>query len=511
MSLDLRNEIDAMINDRKMDEEQVLALIEDMIKSAYKRKYGTDENVKVVFSDDKRTMSVFQVRKVVEEENWYSEFTEIPVEDAEEIVGHEVSVGEEVEIELDPKSFESSSVQSAKQRGQQIVKEYYNDKVYADAKRKEGKLIYGEITREREDRSYLVNLNMEIEAVFPYRAQSPRETYQIQQKYKFLVERVEKADAQPSEGQEKDRRKGRKERGVRIFLTRASKDFVKALIENEVPEIGSGDVEIKAIARQAGMRTKIAVDSKKSDVDPVGAVVGAKGSRIQTVKTECEGEMIDVVRYSSDPLEFVANALIPAQVDKVVIIDAESRHVVAVVDENQLGLAIGQGGVNVKLAKAITDWNIEVKTPAQFEEMSEIRKIYTEVEDLFGKKDEIEEVESEEVTDDEEVAEAANEELVPDEGVGGELEEDEMSIDELSLGDELTNKLKSVGIFSVQKFFDLDEEQLKAMGLSDEDIKEVNDSVEIEEEDEFECPNCHQMVPEGSTVCPFCGAEFEFE
>ena len=127
MSLDLRNEIDAMINDRKMDEEQVLALIEDMIKSAYKRKYGTDENVKVVFSDDKRTMSVFQVRKVVEEENWYSEFTEIPVEDAEEIVGHEVSVGEEVEIELDPKSFESSSVQSAKQRGQQIVKEYYND------------------------------------------------------------------------------------------------------------------------------------------------------------------------------------------------------------------------------------------------------------------------------------------------------------------------------------------------------------------------------------------------
>ena len=510
MSLNLKEEIDAMINERNMDEEQVLSLIEDMIKSAYRRKFGTDENVKIVFEDDKRTMRVIQSKKVVEEENWYSEHTEIPLDDAEALLGEgNVKVGDIVEIELDPKTFETSSVQSAKQRGQQIVKEYYNDKVYADAKRKEGKLIYGEITHERDDGGYSVNLNMEIEAIFPPRAQSPRETYSVQQKYKFLVERVEKADS-PNEKAEEGRRRGRGQRGVRIYLTRASKDFIKALIENEVPEIGNGDVEIKAIVRQAGVRTKIAVDSKKTDIDPVGAVVGAKGSRIQTVKNECEGEMIDVVRYSSDPLEFIANALIPAQIEKVVIIDLDSKHVVAVVDDNQLGLAIGQQGVNVKLAKAITDWNIEVKTPEQFDQMSEIRKIYTEAEGLFNDEESVSE---ESVPAAAAVAsveeEAMNEK--PEETYEEELSEDEMSIDELNLSPELTKKLKSVGINSVQKFFDLDEESLLKKGISEEEIKEVNDSVEIEEENEFECPACHQMVPEGSTVCPYCGAEFEFE
>ena len=286
MSLDLTSEINAMISDRNMSEDQVISLIHDMIKSAYKKKYGTDENCLIEFDDTMRKMSVYQIRKVVKEENWYSEFTEIPVEDAIELTGSDdIAEGDEVKILLDPKNFESASVQSAKQRGQQIVKEYFNDKLYADNKRKEGKLIYGEIKRKKDNGDYAVNIGQDVEALFPQRAQSPRETYSIQQKYKFLVERVEKADASGEQrrGRNKDR-----ERGVRIYLTRASKDFVRALVENEVPEIASGDVEIKSIARQAGIRTKIAVDTRKSDVDPVGAVVGAKGLRIQAVMTECE-------------------------------------------------------------------------------------------------------------------------------------------------------------------------------------------------------------------------------
>lgn len=489
MSLDLRVEIDSMINERNMSEEQVLSLINDMIKSAYKRKYGTDENCLIEFDDSNRVMSVYQIKKVVAEENWYSESMEIPLDEALELVD-DVEIGDELKIEMDPKTFEASSVQSAKQRSQQIVKEYYNDKLYADAKRKEGKLIYGEIKRRRDNGDYGVNLNLDVEATFPVRSQSPRETYSIQQKYKFLVERVDKADSQSD-----SQRKGKGAKGVRIYLTRGSKDFVKALVENEVPEISSGDVEIKSIARQAGVRTKIAVDTHKTDVDPVGAVVGAKGSRIQTVMTECEGEKIDVVRYSSDPLVFVANALIPAQVQRVVTIDPASKHIVAIVDDNQLGIAIGQAGVNVKLAKMLCDWNIEVKTPAQFAEMEETQKIYENVEDLF----------SPEVVGEEAVDSISNDQI----GIAP----DDTPISDIGLSDGLVEKLHARDIWSVEEFFDYTEDELVELGFSADEIQEVKSNVVIEEEEEysFECPNCHSILAAGTTVCPNCGVEFEFE
>ena len=492
MSLDLTSEINAMISDRNMSEEQVISLIHDMIKSAYKKKYGTDENCLIEFDDTMRKMSVYQIRKVVKEENWYSEFTEIPVEDAIELTGSDdIAEGDEVKILLDPKNFESASVQSAKQRGQQIVKEYFNDKLYADNKRKEGKLIYGEIKRKKDNGDYAVNIGLDIEANFPLRAQSPRESYSIQQKYKFLVERVEKADAAG------EPRKGRKdrERGVRIFLTRSSKDFVRALVENEVPEIASGEVEIRSIARQAGVRTKIAVDTHKTDVDPVGSTVGKSGTRIQTVMTECEGEKIDVVRYTDDPLAFIANALIPAQVRRVVTIDPSTKHVVAIVDDNQLGIAIGQAGVNVKLAKMLTDWNIEVKTQDQFNEMEQTMEIYRNVDSLF-KTDEAEEE-------------------------GGHLTKQELGIDpddtpltDIGLPESLVNKLHDVDIWSIEEFFDYTDEELSEKGLTDEEIASVRGSVVIaedEDESDFECPICHEMLKAGTTVCPKCGAEFEFE
>ena len=450
MSLDLTSEINAMISDRNMSEDQVISLIHDMIKSAYKKKYGTDENCLIEFDDTMRKMSVYQIRKVVKEENWYSEFTEIPVEDAIELTGSDdIAEGDEVKILLDPKNFESASVQSAKQRGQQIVKEYFNDKLYADNKRKEGKLIYGEIKRKKDNGDYAVNIGQDVEALFPQRAQSPRETYSIQQKYKFLVERVEKADASGEQrrGRNKDR-----ERGVRIYLTRASKDFVRALVENEVPEIASGDVEIKSIARQAGIRTKIAVDTRKSDVDPVGAVVGAKGLRIQAVMTECEGEKIDIIRYSDDPLAFVANALIPAQVQRVVVIDPQSKHIVAIVDDNQLGIAIGQGGVNVKLAKMLCDWNIEVKTPAQFAEMEQTQKIYENVEELFKKDEETPSVEHQYTNED----------------IG--IDPDDTPLTDIGLDEKLIRKLHDVDIWSIQEFFDYTDEELRDKGLDDNDI-----------------------------------------
>ena len=386
--LDLSEEIRSMIEDSRMDEQKVLSLIRDMLSSAYKRKFGTDDNVVVRFFPNKagvenRCVELYSVKEVVNEEDWYDKVRQIPLDDAEQLV-EGVEVGDSLEIPIDPQNFEYSAVQSAKQRSQQVVKEYTTDKVYIDAKAMEGKLVIGEIKRHNpKNGDYIVNLNLEgADALFPFRGQSPRETYEIAEKLKFYVEKVDKVSASDRNRKGRDM-KGSRGTSVSILLTRSSKEFVKALIENEVPEISSGDVEIKAIARHAGVRTKVAVDTRKTDVDPVGSTVGKAGVRIQTVMAECEGEKIDIVRYSDDPLVYIANALIPAQVKRVVTIDPSTRHVVAIVDDSQLGIAIGQGGVNVKLAKILCDWNIEVKTQTQFNEMEQTMEIYRNVDNLF--------------------------------------------------------------------------------------------------------------------------------
>ena len=495
--LDLTDEINSMISERHMDEEKVLSLIHDMLVSAYKRKFGTDENAVIRFfpgrtGEENRAVEIYSVKEVVEEENWFDPVKQIPVDEAENLV-EGVEAGDSLEIPLDPKSFEYSAVQSAKQRSQQVVKEYNTDRVYVDAKAMEGKLVIGEIKKTTKNGDYLVNLNLEdTDAIFPVRGQSPRETYEIQEKLKFFVEKVDKGDEQRGRDGRERRRKG----GVRILLTRASKEFVKALVENEVPEISSGDVEIKAIARHAGVRTKIAVDTRKSDIDPVGSTVGKAGTRIQTVMTECEGEKIDVVRYSDDPLVFIANALIPAQVRRVVTIDPSTKHVVAIVDDNQLGIAIGQGGVNVKLAKALCDWNIEVKTQDQFNEMEETMEIYRNVDNLFKSDEELE-----------------KEKTLSNDEIG--IDPDDTPLTDIGLDEALVGKLHDVDIWSIQEFFDYNDDELREKGLTDEEIATVRDSVEITEEEEeggsFECPICHTVLPAGTEVCPNCGAEFEFE
>ena len=399
-----------------------------------------------------------------------------------------------LEIALDPKSFEYSAVQSAKQREQQIVKEYNTDKIYVDAKAMEGKLVIGEIKRRNRNMDYMVNLNLDgTEALFPVRGQSPRETYEITDKLKFYVEKVDRGD-DIIDGQIQ-----KKTKGVKILLTRSSKEFVKALLENEVPEIASGDVEIKAIARHAGVRTKVAVDTKKTDIDPVGSTVGKSGTRIQTIMAECDGEKIDVIRYDSDPLVFIANALIPAQVKRVVMIDPSTKHVVAIVDDNQQGYAIGQGGVNVKLAKMLCDWNIEVKTQSQFDQMEETLQIYANVDNLFKNENEKAEEKAEDVP-------------LTNEQIG--IAEDETPISDIGLDDSLVKKLHDADIWSIEEFFDYSDEELLDKGLTKEEIETVRNSVVISEEvdgEEFECPICHTLLPAGTTVCPNCGAEFEFE
>ena len=511
--IDLTSDIRDMMAQKDMSLKEVKSIITDMLKSAYKRKFGTDENAEVKFFTKKKDSSriyvdILSKKTVVEEEDFFNEVTEIPYDEAVVLAGDEVEVGDTLEIPLNPRTFEYSAVQSAKQRGQQVSKEMTDDKTFIKAKSMEFTLVKGELKKIGKNNSdWLVDVGFGEEnlAVFPLRGQSPRETYEMGDTLRFFVEKVDRGD----EIVTKDNKTGKtkkKKRGVKISLSRSCKEFVKCLLEAQLrEEIDNGTVVIKSIARQVGVRTKVAVDTKKSDTDPVGATVGKAGCKIQTITNEIAGEKIDVVRYNEDPIVLIANALTPAQVQRVVEIDPVSKYAVAIVDDKDQGLAIGQNGVNVKLAKTLCDWVIDVKTKSQFNEMDQTQLIHETVGSLFKDNEApLENVEKKE----EVVKTLTNEEIGIAEG--------ETPISDIGLDPHLVKKLHNADIWSIEEFFDYTDEELLERGISAEEIEAVKGSVEIVTEEEegdgsFECPVCHEIVPAGSTSCPNCGAEFEFE
>ena len=511
--IDLTSDIRDMMAQKDMSLKEVKSIITDMLKSAYKRKFGTDENAEVKFFTKKKDSSriyvdILSKKTVVEEEDFFNEVTEIPYDEAVVLAGDEVEVGDTLEIPLNPRTFEYSAVQSAKQRGQQVSKEMTDDKTFIKAKSMEFTLVKGELKKIGKNNSdWLVDVGFGEEnlAVFPLRGQSPRETYDMGDTLRFFVEKVDRGDEVITRDTKTGKTK-KKKRGVKISLSRSCKEFVKCLLEAQLrEEIDNGTVVIKSIARQVGVRTKVAVDTKKSDTDPVGATVGKAGCKIQTITNEIAGEKIDVVRYNEDPIVLIANALTPAQVQRVVEIDPVSKYAVAIVDDKDQGLAIGQNGVNVKLAKTLCDWVIDVKTKSQFNEMDQTQLIHETVGSLF--KDN--EAPMENVENKEEVVKTlTNEEIGIAEG--------ETPISDIGLDPHLVKKLHNADIWSIEEFFDYTDEELLERGISAEEIEAVKGSVEIVTEEEegdgsFECPVCHEIVPAGSTSCPNCGAEFEFE
>ena len=511
--IDLTCDIRDMMAQKDMSLKEVKSIITDMLKSAYKRKFGTDENAEVKFFTKKKDSSriyvdILSKKTVVEEEDFFNEVTEIPYDEAVVLAGDEVEVGDTLEIPLNPRTFEYSAVQSAKQRGQQVSKEMTDDKTFIKAKSMEFTLVKGELKKIGKNNSdWLVDVGFGEEnlAVFPLRGQSPRETYDMGDTLRFFVEKVDRGDEVITRDTKTGKTK-KKKRGVKISLSRSCKEFVKCLLEAQLrEEIDNGTVVIKSIARQVGVRTKVAVDTKKSDTDPVGATVGKAGCKIQTITNEIAGEKIDVVRYNEDPIVLIANALTPAQVQRVVEIDPVSKYAVAIVDDKDQGLAIGQNGVNVKLAKTLCDWVIDVKTKSQFNEMDQTQLIHETVGSLF--KDN--EAPLENVEEKEEVVKTlSNEEIGIAEG--------ETPISDIGLDPHLVKKLDNADIWSIEEFFDYTDEELLERGISAEEIEAVKGSVEIVTEEEegdgsFECPVCHEIVPAGSTSCPNCGAEFEFE
>jgi len=486
LGTDMSQAIRQINQDRGIPEDLILRTIEDTLIAAYKHRFGNADNAVVQFDEENLEVSIFAKKKVVEQDGVYDPVTEIDLLEAKEL-NPDAEAGDEILVEIDPKQFDRITVQSAKQKAHQTIRDIQKDSLYSEFKDKEGEIIIGYYQRERNGTIY-VDIG-KIEGILPKKYQSPREIYHVNDRIKSLIAEVKKDSS-----------------GLQIVLSRTHTEFVRAIFELEVPEIYDKTVEIHKIVREPGFRTKLAVFSNREDVDPVGACVGLKGVRIQAVIKELEGEKIDILKYDPDPRRFIKNALSPAEVRDVIILDEGKHQALAVVSDSMLSLAIGKQGLNVRLANRLVDWNIDVKTESQFAEMDIAAESRRAVADLFG---------------------------------DNESYEDEISrIGELPNVDaRVAQILLDNGIDLIEDFLGISQEDLEAKGLSSAELdglrKLIEEHVEIVEEEtayeeeeekpeeetteesgeaeEYECPECGAKITVEMTTCPSCGIGLSFE
>lgn len=333
-----------IVKEKGIDRELVFSALETALVSAYKKNYGTSQNVKVTVSRETGEMHVYAQKKVVE--NVTEDLLEISLDDAKKIKPI-YQIDDIVDIEVTPRDFGRVAAQAAKQSVVQKLKEAERDIIYKEFIEKENDLITG-IVQKKERQNILIDLGKTETLLLPTE-QIPGESYNHGDLLKFYVVEVKKTS-----------------KGPNIVISRTHPGLVKRLFEMEVPEIFEGVVEIKSIAREAGSRTKIAVYSRDPNVDATGACVGPRGTRVQSIVNELKGEKIDIVKWSKDPAEFIANSLSPA---KVVNVDAdeEAKSARVVVPDYQLSLAIGKVGQNARLAAKLTGWKIDIKSETQAE------------------------------------------------------------------------------------------------------------------------------------------------
>ncbi len=477
--------IHALIDEKGYSEESVKQTIESALKAAYKRTYGTADNAVVRFADDMSDVSIYSRKTVVD--GVYDPVTEIELEDAKKL-SEDCELGDEIDILEDPKSFDRSAVATGKQTAHQGLNETIKDSLYNQYKDKIGEMINGYYQRERNGNIYVDLGNAgRLEGFLPVKYQSPRENYEQGDKIKSIIVDIKRNAA-----------------GLQLVLSRSDPRLVSIIMEMEIPEIAEGAVKIESIVRDAGYRTKMAVSSTRDEIDPVGACVGAKGNRIQNVIRELLGEKIDILPYDSDPALFIKNALSPAQVDRVIILDAQKREALAIVDDSQFSIAIGKQGQNVRLANRLCNWNIDVKTREQTADIDLSEKATTQAAlNLFSDEDEDAEITA--------VAELPG------------------------IEERVASLLQAAGIETIIQFMDAfdNKEAQKIEGLTEKEIDEVfnliKENVEFveeaedaadlpdqasaveEAEEKYYCPECGTEITLDMTQCPKCGVEFEFK
>lgn len=338
-----------IVKEKGISEDLIFSTIEDALVAAYKKNYAKQganiQNVIVNMNRETGEINVFSRKIVVEEVE--DEFNEISLEDAKAL-DPRYEIDEVVNIEVTPKKFGRVAAQAAKQVVIQRIKEEERRIVYNEFLEKASDIITGTVIR-KDKGNVFVNLG-KVEAVLGPNEQMHGEQYNFNERLKLYIVEVKNTT-----------------KGAQVVVSRTHPGLVKRLFELEVPEIYSGVVEIKSISREAGSRTKIAVYSNDEDVDPMGACVGPKGTRVQNIVNELKNEKIDIIKWSKLPEEYIGNALSPANVLDVTI-DEQNKSAKVVVDDNQLSLAIGKEGQNVRLAAKLTGWKIDIKSKSQVTE-----------------------------------------------------------------------------------------------------------------------------------------------
>ena len=398
MSREFSEAIDELEKEKHISKDILFEAIETALVSAYKKNYGTSQNVRVDIDRETGDIAVLMRLEVVEDVT--DDMIEISLEEAQEI-DPRYEIGDFIEFQVTPGDFGRIAAQTAKQVVVQRIREAERGMIFDDFITRQGEIITGLVQR-KSGETLFVDVGR-TEGILPANEQVRGEHYEVNQRIKAYIMDVKKTT-----------------KGPQVFLSRSHPGLVKRLFELEVPEIADGTVEIKGIAREAGSRTKIAVYTEFENVDPVGACVGTRGSRVQAIVDELHGEKIDIIPWSDIPEELISNVLSPAKVERVIIADDE-KVATAIVPDYQLSLAIGREGQNVRLAAKVSGWKIDIKSQSQYEEAMEDYDDFEEYGDDYDEDfeeefteetegvQETEEVENAGVTEDPEVTEVEEE------------------------------------------------------------------------------------------------------
>lgn len=467
-----------LISEKGISEELIVNTLQEALLAAYKKKFGTSDNAIIRFRENYEGVDIYSKKVIVDEDDLEDEVLQMTLEEARNYA-EDAEVGDILELPVDPQEFDLQSVMVAKQTTRQNFRDISRDTLYAEYKSKQGELIIGYYQRERNSVIY-VDLG-KVEGIFPKKYQSPREAYHVGDRIKALIYEVDKG-----------------KNGLQIILSRSHAEFVTKLLELEIPEIYDKTIEIFKIVREPGYRTKVAVFSKRDDVDPVGACVGPKGMRSQLISQELEGEKIDFIKYDVDARQFIKNALSPAEVKTVHILDEAKHTALAIVADKELSIAIGKMGQNVKLANRLCDWNIDVKTEEQYQQDGRNVELKRVADSLFTDAgEEIEEV----------------------------AEESVLLSDLPGMDQEWIAALLAAGISLVEDFLAKEDEELARVsglalaviesiqGIIEENIEIVQEETEEVDADseEYTCPDCGTAVTPDMKNCPSCGVELSFE
>ncbi|MCI8654671.1 MAG: transcription termination/antitermination protein NusA [Clostridia bacterium] len=339
--------LEELEKEKGIKKEYLLESIETALVTAYKRNFDALENVKVVMDKQTGATHVFAIKEVMERAN--DDALEITLEEAKKI-NKDLELGDSVEVEIIPKDFGRIAAQTAKQVIVQKLREAERDILYTEFNDRKGEIVSGIV--QKADKNIVVLDLGRLEGVMPPKEQIPTEKYKVNDKIKGYVLDVERGE------------KG----APQVIVSRSHPDFVRKLLEFEIPEIYEGLIEIKNVSRDPGFRSKVAVYSQNPDIDPVGSCVGQRGIRIQNIINELNGEKIDVIEWNSDPAIFISTSLLPAKI-LAVDIKEEEKFAQVIVPDDQLSLAIGKSGQNVRLAVKLTGWKIDIKTETQFREI----------------------------------------------------------------------------------------------------------------------------------------------